>query len=217
MDRHVGLGITLVILLMADAQTFQAESKRPGPDGPLTITVAICDKTGMDLGALSAAERHAAWVLRAAGIELEWTESQGERGPATFRPNSLERCALPAVPTDFVVVIAPESPEGWSPAILGFAQHDAHPLKRAYILENSVSAFVEEHQANPGAILGYAVAHELGHLLMPGVGHSSTGIMRTAWGESEGGEAARGMLRFDPVQAQRMQARIRSLNSPDYS
>jgi hypothetical protein len=50
-------------------------------------------------------------------------------------------------------------------------------------------------------ILGHAIAHEIGHLLM-GAEHSQVGLMRPRWDKGDIRTAARGRLRFTPAQAE---------------
>jgi hypothetical protein len=52
----------------------------------------------------------------------------------------------------------------------------------------------------PSVVLGAAMAHELGHLLLPPPSHSGTGVMSPRLGCRELGLAARGELRFTPDQ-----------------
>jgi hypothetical protein len=49
--------------------------------------------------------------------------------------------------------------------------------------------------------MGHVIAHELGHLLMPGQPHSLVGLMRAVWGEPEWHDAIQGALLFSPGQA----------------
>ena len=52
----------------------------------------------------------------------------------------------------------------------------------------------------PAEVLGHAMAHELGHLLL-GTGHSSQGLMKGSWTSLDLQLASRGKLRFSPDQA----------------
>ena len=57
-------------------------------------------------------------------------------------------------------------------------------------------------------ILALAMAHEIGHLLLPYPGHSSTGVMVGDW-DREGLRAiAGGSLQFTPAQASAMRTKI---------
>jgi hypothetical protein len=53
-------------------------------------------------------------------------------------------------------------------------------------------------------ILGGALAHEIGHLLLAETSHSKTGVLRAEWGDQDLRMLACGRLWFTPEQAARM-------------
>jgi hypothetical protein len=55
-------------------------------------------------------------------------------------------------------------------------------------------------------ILAYVIAHELGHLLLPGYGHSPTGVMRADWDNPLARDVVKGSLTFTDAQAARIRA-----------
>ncbi len=55
-------------------------------------------------------------------------------------------------------------------------------------------------------ILGYVLAHELGHLF--GTHHSGAGVMNGPWSPSELAELLRGTLRFQKSEARHIQQRL---------
>jgi hypothetical protein len=64
-------------------------------------------------------------------------------------------------------------------------------------------ALASRQQVEPAALLGYVMAHELGHLLL-GPGHAPNGIMRAAW-DSKDLEAIRyGSLKFTGAESARI-------------
>ena len=54
------------------------------------------------------------------------------------------------------------------------------------------------------AILGAAIMHELGHLLLGGNAHSAHGVMNGHWGRGQFEQIAIGELTFTPEQARKM-------------
>ena len=59
------------------------------------------------------------------------------------------------------------------------------------------------------AVLGAAMAHEMGHLLMLDA-HSTTGIMRREWNQEDFRQAGHDNLSFTQAQAAEMSARLTS-------
>jgi len=56
-------------------------------------------------------------------------------------------------------------------------------------------------------VLGHAMAHEIGHLLLP-YGHSPTGLMRAEWEAKDLRLAANRQLNFTSEQAELMRGRL---------
>jgi hypothetical protein len=54
----------------------------------------------------------------------------------------------------------------------------------------------EETHVSPSVILGHAMAHELGHLLLGTSSHSPNGLMRSHWTGEDLANASKGNLRF---------------------
>ena len=50
--------------------------------------------------------------------------------------------------------------------------------RRVYVFWDRVGPSVDHHAVAHGDALGLVIAHELGHVLLPGRGHSRTGIMQ---------------------------------------
>jgi hypothetical protein len=51
---------------------------------------------------------------------------------------------------------------------------------RTYIFSHRVGALAKRNQRSVGEVLGWVIAHELGHLILPENSHSATGIMSAA-------------------------------------
>ena len=75
-----------------------------------------------------------------------------------------------------------------------------------YIVEvyyQAVQALAGAKEAELTTLLGYVIAHELGHLLL-GPGHAAKGVMRSAWDRRDLEAIRQGCLRFSPVEAASM-------------
>lgn len=59
-----------------------------------------------------------------------------------------------------------------------------------------------------GKVLGIAVAHELGHVLLPPPSHSHDGIMQAAWEGDDLRKAAGHAIAFNDAQAAMMRDRL---------
>jgi len=70
-----------------------------------------------------------------------------------------------------------------------------------YVFYRRVEAEAERYAVSAALVLACALAHEVGHVLMPEGGHSREGLMRACWNRDDFNSADRGQLRFVPAQA----------------
>jgi hypothetical protein len=67
----------------------------------------------------------------------------------------------------------------------------------------AVQATSEKHHGDSGVLLGFVVAHELGHLLL-GAGHTPDGVMQAAWGQRQMDALRQRWLKFNEENATRI-------------
>jgi hypothetical protein len=166
-----------------------------------TMSVVLCERTEVNDSTLEVAKRVVAKVFYKAHIDVMWFAGCD---------------VVPATRNYFVVVIAGEPPFGWtSAAAMGFAPIRTGTHRRAYIFMERVKLFVDltspkdTRQSTIGIALGYAIAHELGHLLIPDHGHAISGIMSPSWSQLEWQDAMQGRLVFFPEQVKIMQETLK--------
>ena len=162
------------------------------------MTVAVCERTAVGNGMLSVARSVASHVFENAGIQLRW-EDAGD-------------CMQLSAHAHFLIVVDSRPPAGWTSAnAMGFAPSQTTECRRAYVFLDRVRRFVAinvPERLRPeadGIILGHVIAHELGHLLLPGASHESRGIMRGRWKYAQWRSAALGVLLFQPAQVAAIQ------------
>jgi len=148
------------------------------------------------------ASDEAAQILKQAGIEVRWLNCALSLQEA--RTN--RACEEATGRHDFDVVVSTASitrPGIATDASLGFV----FPLARrshAVVLWERSKKMAESSGVPAGIILGYAMAHELGHLLLHSEEHSRMGIMRSRWGREDLLRAQNGGLLFTTEQATTM-------------
>ena len=91
--------------------------------------------------------------------------------------------------------------------VLGATMWTGNGTPAVYIFYRRVEAEARRHGVALALLLSSALAHELGHVLMPGRGHSPDGIMRACWNGDDFSNANRGQLRFNREQIAVMKAR----------
>ena len=76
----------------------------------------------------------------------------------------------------------------------------------AQVFFRQVQDFARAYHVDPSTILAYVIAHEIGHLLLPGYRHSPTGVMQAGWDKAVVHDAAKGSLTFTEAQAAMIRA-----------
>jgi hypothetical protein len=187
------------------------------------ITIRTRNYAGVAPNILTDAEEVATGIFRSAGIETRWADV------VLTAEKSLEKSAVrPArTPVDFQVSIFPRVmsdrlniPDN----VMGLAPGSGPDRTIIYIFDRNVEARFWRllsacgsgrigRQVSKAQILGHAIAHEVGHLLLNQQGHSAYGIMRGVWSFADFLEMTRGMLLFTPQQRELLRADVRRRNA----
>jgi hypothetical protein len=91
-------------------------------------------------------------------------------------------------------------------SVMGAAVRAPQGSNVAYIFYSQVQRQAERHGAAVPLVLACAIAHEVGHLLMPGHPHGALGLMRASWDHEDFRRAAQGQLRFLPEEVAELRA-----------
>ena len=160
------------------------------------LAVSIQNQPGVSPDTLAEASRHVIRVYAAAGIEVLWHDYPTPPAGADYA-------------VSLIITTSPPSLKGAPTEILGVA---ASVKSRcglvAWALWHHITAFAEAQGRAPGLVLGYVIAHEIGHLLMPPPSHSTDGLMRASWRPADLDDAERDQLRFTDKEAQVMRRRM---------
>ena len=77
------------------------------------------------------------------------------------------------------------------------------------VLFDAVRRLAGARFSNPADLLGLAMAHEIGHILLRSANHSAAGIMRAQWLPKDFRDAENGLLVFTREQDDSMQNEVR--------
>ena len=161
--------ISVAMLVSAAAPAFAGQS----------MTVAICNLNQVPSTIIEHAKVETTYVFRSMDVEIHWKDCDGNLFTEDGR-----------VLADFIVRV---HPGGHVPKVgpvsletMGRAYMDSSG--KGYMVDAYYGAIHEMTVQFPSVgndqLLGYTMAHELGHLLI-GPGHRANGIMRAAWGRKE--------------------------------
>ena len=177
-----------------------------------TVTVRVFNYAGVAERIVAGAQEQAGRVLRDVDVHTLWVDCPTSL--AALQTNT--RCRGRAAPTELVIRIVPRSQ---NPRYrLGFAALPTEKGKvasQASVFFEAAEQLATGHPTSMAQMLGYILAHEIGHLLLGEGSHSGKGIMRTPWRKQEMSDAAKGTLGFSAKQAKRMKANVLSRVASD--
>jgi hypothetical protein len=174
--------------MAADARENPATGGRP-------LTILVLDYAGVADSSLDEMETLSTVLLARAGIGTQWVHCLGHgQGP---RPALCDANLDAGLVLLRIQVTCP-----------GKRTRVGDPLGAAVVESGYASVFVSEirqkadHNGLPfGSLMGYAAAHEIGHLLL-GSGHSALGIMQALWKKADYRDMAQRWLGFNEAERQ---------------
>lgn len=168
-----------------------------------TITLRVVNVAKAAQRNVLHAETVATWILGRAGVKAVWLNC-----PMVESGEDLN-CSPAAGPSGFWVRIVADAPRDRSRTALGWATLDGSSGSGDLVTVSyaMVSAIAEASRVDVSEILGAAMAHEIGHLLL-GAGHSPDGVMAAVWDDGHFRRLATGRLDFTSEQAARMRSAI---------
>ena len=189
---HIGVATGLVVGLAATVPAFGAEPEIPA------IRILVHAVTTIPPDRLVRAQAEATRIYAAVGVRLVWTDPLP----------TLPRITMMIVsnPDDLPTVVGADA-LGVAPA----ADEGVGRLAYAYYVRIVASA--DQHSIDVAKLLGYVIAHELGHILLARGSHSSAGVMSGRWGQFEMDLVADDLLRFTNEQAKLIRNSVAAMNA----
>jgi len=133
------------------------------------VTVTVGGVCALPAGVLETALNTTTELFAPLGVKLSFTPAEREQPGADAIWLHLMRRA----------------PREAGLLVLGAAIMATQP-PAAVVFCDRVLAFAQPHNSHDtGVVLGYAIAHELGHILRNEPGHGGNGVMKAAWGSAD--------------------------------
>jgi hypothetical protein len=158
------------------------------------LVLQISNFSGAPAAIVRDAQHEVTRLYDAIGVHTEWIASPG---PSAEPQSTIRVVLLPYETGDL---------RGRDRTVMGAATRTAAGNAVAYVFYRRVRAEADRYDVPAGAVLACAIAHELGHLLLPHDGHGPAGLMRASWTGDEFLRAQQGLLRFLPAEAERIRA-----------
>jgi hypothetical protein len=162
----------------------------------VTIVLQMSNLADAPRSLVRAAQAEVTRVYGDIGVHVDWAE-----------PLSSRASDQPAIR---VVLLAYETGDlRRSPSIvMGAAVPTPEGTRVAYVFYRRVRAEAERHAVSGALVLACAIAHELGHVLLPLREHSPAGLMRACWNRDDFQRAEQGRLRFSADEGAEIRARL---------
>jgi hypothetical protein len=164
--------------------------------GASEMNVAICNLGGVNESVVSQAKSETGLVYGSADVRINWytCEQFPARMPTDGAPWFVIRLRNDKPPR----TVGPSSLDVMGKA---FVEHNGGYMADAYW--QAIALNSAQHEADGGVLLGFVMAHELGHLLL-GAGHTPDGIMQAAWGQKQMDALRQRWLKFSEDCAERL-------------
>jgi hypothetical protein len=188
-----------LVLTLTMATIWAAETRKP------IVTLRLVNEARVDPNTLSQAQYEASSILRRSGEDLVFLSCEVD--PAT----KVSPCSRADGPTVFWFDLAVRKPVPSKDEMLGFTEVDSNSGYRHGGVSYPAVLKVEGAMSVPAfKLLGAAIAHEVGHLILGASAHSAYGVMAQRWSEREYALIRSSMLMFTSEQSKRMQNAIRA-------
>jgi hypothetical protein len=156
------------------------------------LVLHLSNFSGAPASAVHRVQDEVTRVYAAIGVSLDWSETR-----------EAETDPQPSIR----VILLPYETGGLrhsEKAVMGSAVHTADGSAIAYVYYRRVQAEAARYDVSTDLVLACAIAHELGHLLLPIRAHAPDGLMRACWSREDFHRAGHGELTFLPMEAERI-------------
>jgi len=206
--RSVTLAAGLAILATGAAEWASARDRTGAESSAPTITLRVYDYVHVTRPTLLAAKSEATVILARAGVEARWVDCPTSQA----QMDSYTDCQSAWQATDYVLRVLPntmvDSRAKWQEALGSTPECRGVATCTSSVFYDRVAALAQGASATLPVLLGRAMAHEIGHLLLGANSHSRTGIMRAFWSGRDLSLDGRPYLLFTPEQSRQMKARL---------
>jgi len=190
--------MSLVVTL--DALMAQREMK---------VTVLVYNYDGVSGETLARAERETSRIYARAAIEIEWLQCPLALDEEAQYP----ACHVPLTSTWLALRVFSRKMaerDGLADAALGTAlfPEGSGFAMTALVCAPCTEELAKGDKAKQASVLGAAMAHELGHLLLGAGSHSATGVMHVPWQKKELESVAQGRLLFTSREGDNMRRQL---------
>ncbi len=193
-----------MLLLPVDGSGFTATVTR----AETGLKISLYNLAGVPGKDLWQAEQLTTRIFAGSGIKMNWMAEPLSRPGfliSDFTAPRTGTCDQLLTTRELIVQILHKAPNGFSPAALGFALPCAKRGVQATIYLDRIERVSCQTSVSLYRVLGHALAHEIGHVLLRSSSHAPQGLMRGLWDSRDWQRAAVSTLSFTIEESDRMQ------------
>jgi hypothetical protein len=190
------IGIKLATSVCALAWSASASPPRPNW---CPVSVSLSSQVQLPPALVRDGEGAASTIFARIRVPVVWSD------PGQQASNALAACGGESATRNLAVEIVPHAPNGFSHIALAMAMPYANSGIRIVIFFDRVNPLLRGHDAPQATVLGYVLAHEIGHVLQGVAHHSELGIMRARWLDNDFKQMGTGVLTFTSEDIQLIQ------------
>jgi hypothetical protein len=199
MNQKLTTCLSLCFLL--STITSPAEAIPASETPAFTITIHAYNYAAVPQKTLARANEEAGRIFRNVSLRALWVDHALSAGDLRHPHHSTQSWDG----THFVVRLLTQSREGSSKNAMG----EALSLDIANVFVNRVTEHAAVGEVSVSRMLGHAIAHEIGHLLLGDNSHSPGGIMAAPWTKQDLWQMSKGALLFTHQEVTRIQAEVK--------
>jgi len=203
--RQVVTGLIITIAMLGARFSSAAEST-----ADQTITVQIQDHAHVPEASLSKAAAMVTRMYERIGVRIQWTGVvRWDGGHARF--DHREETSHDALGQLTIIILNPKMADRGrvAPGVLGFAAVPDEGMGRiAYAVYDRVRSIALEVPTSDSNLLGFVMAHEIGHLMLPRGSHTRSGLMKSDWDVRDLARVDLQKLQFSELQAEQIRSTI---------
>src|SRR5262245_49722945 len=180
-------GLTFIAVMPGASGGLSAQDVMPRP----AVHRRLCNQSSLTADTISRAKEVVVRIYRGdAGIDIVWAGCSPDRASSAFAILMMVRTTAAGVTRDAHA--------------LGTTTGRHESGGTAFVFKDRVLEVAHKRHHDVSQVLAYAIAHEIGHVLLPPPAHAVQGIMRADWTGDDLRRIGLDALGFSTVQAARM-------------
>jgi hypothetical protein len=173
------------------------------------LCIRLYNQAAVPLATLKWATVDVTRIFASSGVNIIWEQPAAEI--PEDRGTDMSSAPLPGRQRGrpyIAVRILPRTAASILASVLGFALPFAQTGAQVSLFYDHVAATAQSQSVTPYVVLGHAMAHEIGHVLLCSSEHSAAGLMQARWNRATWRLATDGLLTFLPEQKQQIRITV---------